>query len=328
MKRKQKKLINAKKYKIEHPKESLTAVAKKFNTDRHLLSKILQDDTDYFIDGHDEYMYYFTEDEMDMINFFIDNPTVSMREILSQYGNPCKAETLKHWITIVNGSYTTHTKYNNNKNAFNEIKTEEDAYWLGFITADGYVCETQPKIVLTLGEIDYTHLEKFAKYMGYTPEEIAVLIKKRYGRAYTHDNVVYSLTVCGKQIVQNLVDKNVVQGKSGKEVPYICSSKKLQKAYIRGLIDGDGYIGSTEFRMGLVGSLKITNFVRDFIDNELNWNDKSSHIYKHGKIYKYEISGRLKTTQILHLLYDDASIFLDRKYNLYKTYVAVEKSRN
>ena len=31
------------------------------------------------------------------------------------------------------------TKYIYNKNAFNKIVTEEDAYWLGFILADGYV---------------------------------------------------------------------------------------------------------------------------------------------------------------------------------------------
>ena len=30
-------------------------------------------------------------------------------------------------------------KYNYNKNAFNEIVTEEDAYWLGFLLADGYI---------------------------------------------------------------------------------------------------------------------------------------------------------------------------------------------
>lgn len=30
-------------------------------------------------------------------------------------------------------------QYTYNKNAFNIIETEEDAYWLGFILADGYV---------------------------------------------------------------------------------------------------------------------------------------------------------------------------------------------
>lgn len=69
-------------------------------------------------------------------------------------------------------------------------------------------------------------------------------------------------------------------------------------------------------------------FVRNFLDEHLNWNDEKTHIYEPGTIDKYAISGRNKCNQILHFLYDDATIYLNRKYNLYKTYVAVDKSRD
>lgn len=328
MKKKSQKMIDAKKFLLKHPNNSITQVAKEYNIDRGTLGKFLQDTTDYSINGHDGYWYYFEKEEKEIIEFFINNPKISMEEVMRHFPKICSKETLKRWVKIVSGSYSVHSRYGNNKNAFAEIKTEEDAYWLGFITADGYVCESQPKVVLGLGEIDFEHLRKYASYLGYTDEEFSSLVKKGYGGAYTRDNVVYSLTTCGKQIVQNLVNKNVRQRKSGKEVPYICLTEELQKAYIRGLFDGDGYIRTTQFGIGLVGSLEMMTFVRNFLDEHLNWNDEKTHIYEHGTIYKYAISGRNKCNQILHFLYDDATIYLNRKYNLYKTYVAVDKSRD
>ena len=155
--------------------------------------------------------------------------------------------------------------------------------------------------------------------MGYSPEETEQVIHQSFGGAYTRDNKTYTLVTCGKKIVENLVDKGVHQRKSGKEVPYICSNTKLQIAYIRGLLDGDGYIRSTQYGLGLVGSLEILTFVGKFIDEQLDFHDEITHIHPHGTIYKYAISGRLKVAKISHLLYDDATIYLDRKYSLFKT---------
>lgn len=53
-----------------------------------------------------------------------------------------------------------------NKNLFKIISTEDDAYWLGFLYADGNVSLKENKIELSLAELDYTHLEKFKQYIG------------------------------------------------------------------------------------------------------------------------------------------------------------------
>lgn len=49
-----------------------------------------------------------------------------------------------------------------NKNAFATIETEEDAYWLGFILADGYVSgpDKPAYLQIKLGIKDYAHLQK------------------------------------------------------------------------------------------------------------------------------------------------------------------------
>ena len=57
--------------------------------------------------------------------------------------------------------------------------------------------------------------------------------------------------------------------KSTKERPYILSNIDLQKAYIRGIFDGDGFIQESENTIGLVGSLEVVTYVRNFINNNV-----------------------------------------------------------
>ena len=49
---------------------------------------------------------------------------------------------------------------------FENIDTEEKAYWLGFLYADGYVNANEDKIELCLAEKDFHHLEKFKNFIG------------------------------------------------------------------------------------------------------------------------------------------------------------------
>lgn len=130
-------------------------------------------------------------------------------------------------------------------------KTEEDAYWLGFITADGCIIENK-WLSIGLAEKDIEHLRKFCSYMGLNEQETDEIIKSGFGGAYTGDNVVKSVKICSQEILKHLENKGIVSNKSGKEVPYICSSIELEKAYVRGLIDGDGYIRNTQYGFGLM----------------------------------------------------------------------------
>ena len=65
-----------------------------------------------------------------------------------------------------------------NENVFDTIDTEEKAYWLGFIFADGYISsqkegkKKQYKFELTLGVEDIDHLHKFNKFIGYEGDNV------------------------------------------------------------------------------------------------------------------------------------------------------------
>ena len=53
-----------------------------------------------------------------------------------------------------------------NKNIFEVINTEEKAYWLGFLYADGYVGLTDNRVELTLQLSDVNHIEKFKTFLN------------------------------------------------------------------------------------------------------------------------------------------------------------------
>lgn len=321
MKKKTKSQILAAQYAINHPKESITSIAKTYNIDRNALSKLIPEYSKYNIIGTDNNYYYFEDLEKQLIDYFISHPHIKIEELKRLFNLNISSRTLKHWLEIIGYQYKTHFKYSNNRNAFSAINTEEDAYWLGFITADGYINETNKWLNIGLGEVDLEHLKKFLRYMQFTEEEIPQIIKQQFGGAYTRDNIVYTITICGKQLVENLKQYGLFQCKSGKEKPYICATPELEIAYIRGLIDGDGYIRSSQYGLGLVGSQEILQYVRRFLAEQLNWQEyENKYIYPHGTIFKFAIGGKNNTLNILHLLYDNSHIYLNRKFELYRQY--------
>ena len=313
MKKINKKVIEAIEYIKQNPTVSMTQAGQIFNMDRHIISKYLKNDDylKYNIENQsnidDEYLYYFSKDELEYINFYLSN-----NDDVKRYGAIIakqKGYSIDSYVILkINLNY-------GEKNKFNTISTEEDAYWLGFITADGSIIENK-WLQIQLAEKDKEHLIKFCYYMGLDKKETSEIIKNGFGGAYTRDNPIVNVKICSLNIINNLKDKGITPKKSGKEKPYICSSKQLEKAYIRGLIDGDGFIGSTQKRFGIVGSYEICSYVKDFINKNIK-DISNNTIREHGVIYKLEVTGSQQTAIILKELYDNAHIYLDRKYQLY-----------
>lgn len=323
MKKMKKKLIPAIEYSIQNPTVSLTKVGELFEVDRHGLAKYKKDNLylDYRYENHanpeDEFIYAFSEEEQNFIDLYLSNPTEPYEHIITMSNCKMERRTLYRALDILGKDKTEggSIKYHYNRQRFETIETEEDAYWLGFITADGCVIENK-WLSIGLAEKDIGHLKKFCSYMGLNEQETDEIIKSGFGGAYTGDNIIKSVKICSQEILKHLENKGIISNKSGKEVPYICSSIELEKAYIRGLIDGDGYIRSTQYGFGIVGSKAICEYVQDFITNNM-YDISHNHIREHGIIYKLEVNGKIQTSIILQELYKNASIYLDRKYKLY-----------
>lgn len=92
--------------------------------------------------------------------------------------------------------------------------------------------------------------------------------------------------------------------------------KEMKRHFIRGLIDGDGWVSVVKrgyVSLGLVGTENILYGVRDSYPYDCSMNAVR---HKGKNFWDLIINGR-KAMKILDWLYGDASVYLNRKYDKY-----------
>ena len=199
------------------------------------------------------------------------------------------------------------SKYTVNYNFFDVVDTEEKAYWLGFLYADGYV--GKDGVELSLCKQDEVHLEKFKKSMrSNTP------IKNKKVNDFPQVRVFIS----SRYIVEKLHDLGCVQNKSliltfptEDIVP-----KHLIRHFIRGYFDGDGSISvnkeTNRYQASFVGTESFLNSILKILNKEIGTNAKS--LRPCGNAKQTSVSGKQMLIKMFHYLYDDSTVYLDRKF--------------
>ena len=210
-------------------------------------------------------------------------------------------------------------KYTYNKDFFKVIDSEEKAYWLGFIYADGCIEEKKKsngrvsamELTISLAEVDRGHLEKFLKSV----ESNSPIRSKK---AICNGKVFPACrcSVCCTELCRDLIKLGVVPNKSlilkfptEEQVP-----KHLLKHFIRGYVDGDGTVRINKKNrpcLSMCGTLEFLEGVRQ----ATNWENKIG-IDKRNGLHRLEL-GCSKAKKQLDFLYSEANIYLDRKYEKY-----------
>lgn len=316
MKKIKKEIVDALKFYNEENENNLspTAIAKIYEIDKTTLLTYIRDENSYenLIDYNGIY-YYLDNLEYEAINEYI-NTDINFLGIRSKYGY--KQETFQKKLEVL--GYPTNRKYkcDYNRDKFKEIKTEEDAYILGFILADGYINEKVNMLRIKLQEKDLNILEKICNYfeMDYS------FIKYQFHNIT--GNKEYYLSVYSKEIVNRLKSYNLRQNKSCKEIPYYDIDPALIKHYIRGIWDGDGYIRKNLKAIGVCGSKYVLEYIHECLCKNINLSfsnkfkgiiyDKDSHIYR------LNYSSESNIYEITNYLYGQTTIYLNRKYALYQ----------
>lgn len=136
----------------------------------------------------------------------------------------------QRWVRHGDPELRYKRKYFFNEKYFDSISTPEQAYWLGFITADGCVSDDPNYTVLeiALQKRDADHLLKFADCIESTsPLQVS------------RDNM--RIRAHSKHMVESLKHLGVTPRKSLIVKPW-SGIPNLMPAYWRGLFDGDGCI--------------------------------------------------------------------------------------
>jgi len=212
-----------------------------------------------------------------------------------------------------------------NEHYFDVIDTEEKAYFLGLLYADGcnHNLDKKKKISISLQAEDKPILELFSQ---------AILggmhlnfIKRR---AATHQDQ-YALNIHSSIISNKLAELGCTARKSlTLKFPEWLIDLELQRHFIRGYFDGDGTVGSYKRKDRKDGIDYFAEIVStlDFctsISNIINKNAEVNVLLrlsdpKHNSITnKLYIRGNLQIVKFLDWLYRDAKVYLPRKYNKY-----------
>lgn len=304
-----KEIIEAVKYKKDNPQTSITQIALIFSIDRHTLSKYENFDLDNLIfSEHFDCYIFFDENEKLAIDEYL-NTNISYAKIRQKYGY--KQERMIEKLLAIGVDIERKYKVNFNRSAFNKIETEEDAYILGFILADGYINEERNCLSIKLKQTDEDILIKINNYLGYEGNI-------KYGYHTITKNKFCYICYNSKELIQNLKKYGIFQGKSTKEIPYKDIQNNLSKHYIRGIIDGDGYIMKNKIRIGLCGSKEVLEFVFYYLKNNVELNLRKSKYITYDKtsnLYRLSFEGD-NALKIIDYLYTDSKIYLNRKYNL------------
>lgn len=210
------------------------------------------------------------------------------------------------------------------ENMFDSIDTEEKAYWLGFIYADGCISSSGNNFELSLCLEDLMHLNKFNTFSKHINNNVKI------GKVGNYKRCRWS--VRNKHLWETLNNYGCTPRKSlTLQFPNstIFKSKDLIRHFIRGYFDGDGCISynnkeHTIMNISLLGTEDFLTKVKEFLPVKFNYilgyNNKEKSLITR----TLQINGK-NGLEILHYLYNNSTIYLDRKYEKYLEYCRLYK---
>jgi intein-encoded DNA endonuclease-like protein len=226
------------------------------------------------------------------------------------------------------GKKITYTDIN--INFFNKINSEEGAYFLGFLYADGCVQikNNAYTVSLKLKSNDQIIIEKFRDIMS---PSSPIKITKNKGSTNTYSY----FRVNQKEICDQLISHGCVPNKSLiLEFPTTIP-KKLIHHFMRGYSDGDGSIYKNKLQKSPTSKPYI-NTIWKFVSTKQFCEQTAKILKEELDITCSQSLSRPKTNQItttlsvggnlqvrkaLDWLYKDATIYLPRKYEKYLEFI-------
>lgn len=220
------------------------------------------------------------------------------------------------------------------EHVFDTIDSEEKAYWLGFIFADGYISGTTKlgkndwHFELSLKGSDKEHLDKFNTFMKHIDKDHVKLSKvKCFNTEVICNRCRWSTS--NKHLWDTLNNYGCTPRKSlTLQFPNksIFKDESLIKHFIRGYWDGDGCLSyaNKDHKAIAVSVLGTEDFLTELKNNlPLKFDYKLSNNNSEKNITKVlQINGK-NAFELMYYLYSDSKIFLTRKYEKYLEFCRV-----
>lgn len=217
----------------------------------------------------------------------------------------------KHNIDVLD-HYDAHRKYSFNKHYFDIIDTQNKAYILGMLAADGNVCATDNSIMLGLQEEDIDILYRINDELD-NNKPLQYFEKNKQNSNWKN---IYRIVIYSYEMQNALIFNGVVPDKSHcLQFPNNLDDS-LFFHYLRGYFDGDGFISKDGRRIIITSTCYFCETLRDILKFKYGiecYVDYCNNDYD--VITRNLIICRIK--EVAHfgeLLYEDADIYMQRKY--------------
>ena len=215
------------------------------------------------------------------------------------------------------GRSEAHRRYAVDEAFFDAINTEEKDYRLGFLTADGTIRENV--VMLLLQERDIDHLYKFTSSLR-SKHPITLRENTLEGEVYR----CVQVSIGSTRLATALKRLGVAERKSLTVRPCEYVPNHLLSHYWRGVFDGDGWItrkgsrlfGARQWIVGLVGNREVVSGFETFMQQCLGWKARVEPDKPGSRIFKVRYNGVALPQAVLRVLYANATVFLERKYDI------------
>ena len=217
-----------------------------------------------------------------------------------------------------------------NDNYFEIIDTEHKAYWLGFLMADGYLSKRDNAIGITLASKDRDMIEKFKEDVESTyPIRDYSYYRQDWGVICEESKMV----MASKKMYKDLENKGFCLDKTNHcEFPSEdIVPKELQRHFIRGYFDGDGSLSIAgekkyhTYNLSILGTVEFIEKLKCILGKE-NVKTYKRHKDRDGNVVAFSLCGDKQIYDIMTWLYQDCTIYMNRKYQRFL--VLAEKYEN
>lgn len=238
------------------------------------------------------------------------NQHLGYRAIGKLFGEKIHYNTIKRIVESYGGEIRTirnsRCQKGLNKDAFKVIDSEEKAYWLGFLCADG--CVHNGYISINLQKRDIDHLEKFKSFLNFRG---IIATETKNQKEYCR------ISIGNRTIYEDLMALGCTERKSLTLTPCEKVPEEFIFDFIRGYWDGDGGLSYSAKSNRWQAYCTSTKTMLDFFVERMKINTKPFLEHRCSNTYRIHFNGRINVYKKLSLLYDNSTVFLNRKKELF-----------
>ncbi|MEG0370745.1 MAG: endonuclease [Clostridium sp.] len=182
---------------------------------------------------------------------------------------------------------------------FDIIDTEEKAYFLGYIIADGNVSiyDNQYSLKFHISIVDKEIVDRFLE-----------CIQSNNKTSIKNNGESYYVSLTSVHMCKRLIELGVIPNKTGKEIIPDDIPDNLLNHLIRGIFDGDGITDISCKRSGFIGSELLITRIKSILGITLT----SFPAGKNKKVI-YFLGGKKFSKKLYDYIYENANIYLKRK---------------